>query len=83
MHISSKKNLEDCIFCRVTGTIVFGSVSVYSFLKFLQAPKKSGDRKFFGLISVCFSFLSLYRAFTPAKPITINKFNKKDVKQEK
>ncbi|CRH00076.1 conserved Plasmodium protein, unknown function [Plasmodium relictum] len=69
MFIHNKKNSDDCIFCRITGTLIFGSVSSYSFLKFLQAEKKSGDKKFFGFISLCFSFLALYRAITPAKSL--------------
>ncbi|CRG96256.1 conserved Plasmodium protein, unknown function [Plasmodium gallinaceum] len=75
MFTVSKKNSEDCIFCRITGTIIFGSVSFYSFLKFLQAEKKSGDKRFFGFISICFSFLALYRATNPAKSL-LNKENK-------
>ncbi|EUD65434.1 hypothetical protein C922_04174 [Plasmodium inui San Antonio 1] len=39
-----KKETDDCLFCRVTGTIALGGVSAYSFLKFVQAPIKSGDR---------------------------------------
>ncbi|VWU50349.1 conserved protein, unknown function [Hepatocystis sp. ex Piliocolobus tephrosceles] len=66
----SNKNTDDCLFCRVTGTIIFGSLSIYSFLKFLQADKKTGDRKFFGFFFLCFGALSIYRATTPAKPIT-------------
>ncbi|SBS83581.1 conserved Plasmodium protein, unknown function [Plasmodium ovale] len=69
MNISLKGNADDCIFCRVTGTVILGSVSVYSFLKFLQAKKGSGDKRFFGFISLCFGVLSAYRAITPARPI--------------
>ncbi|CAA9988232.1 conserved Plasmodium protein, unknown function [Plasmodium knowlesi strain H] len=65
-----KKKTDDCLFCRVTGTIALGGVSVYSFLKFVQAPTKSGDRKFFGFISLLFSSLAIYRAITPARPLT-------------
>ncbi|CXI43843.1 conserved Plasmodium protein, unknown function [Plasmodium berghei] len=69
MSISSTKNKDDCIFCRVTGTVLFGGVSFYSFLKFLQAKKKTGDKFFFGFMFACFGILSIYRASTPAKSI--------------
>ncbi|SCN12727.1 conserved Plasmodium protein, unknown function [Plasmodium malariae] len=82
MNITPEKNsnTEDCMFCRVTGTLVFGSLSFYSFLKFLQAEKRTGDKKFFGLISLCFSFLAIYRASSTSKPI-LNKTTK-NVKQQ-
>ncbi|CAD2091550.1 conserved Plasmodium protein, unknown function [Plasmodium vinckei brucechwatti] len=70
MSISSTKNTDDCIFCRVTGTVLFGGVSFYSLLKFLQAKKKTGDRIFFGFMFTCFGILSIYRASTPARSIT-------------
>ncbi|GAW80976.1 conserved Plasmodium protein, unknown function [Plasmodium gonderi] len=69
-NTSIKKNTDDCIFCRITGTVVLGSVSIYSFIKYLQAPRKSGDRRFFAFISLCFCSLSIYRAVTPARSLT-------------
>lgn len=76
-----KNNIEtkdDCIFCRITGSILFGGVSFYSFLKFMQANKRTTDKKFFGFISVFFGCLSLYRAITPARPLPyLEKINKK------
>lgn len=68
-NIDERGNEEDCLFCRVTGTVVFGSFSIYSFLKFLQAEKKSSDKVFFGFVALSFGALSIYRAVTPAAPL--------------
>ncbi|KMZ93010.1 hypothetical protein PVMG_04160 [Plasmodium vivax Mauritania I] len=71
MNSTPEKNkTDDCLFCRITGTIALGGVSAYSFLKFVQAPTKSGDKKFFGLVSLLFCSLAIYRASTPARPLT-------------
>lgn len=67
--INQNNSKEDCMFCRITGSTLFGSVSFYSFLKFMQANKKTTDKRFFGFISFFFGCLSIYRAITPARPL--------------
>ena len=54
---------KPCFPCRVTGTVVMGSVSAWSWWEFSRVPRsKVGDRIAFALIGTAAGAFSLYRA---------------------
>ena len=59
----SDKVSEDCLECRITGTLTLSGISGYALYLRQQAPIKSvKNRAFFGFFSASFAVAALWRA---------------------
>ena len=55
---------EDCLQCRVVGTVTFGSVSAYaSYLRAVTPKSEKGNRLFFACFSIGAAAVAVHRAF--------------------
>lgn len=55
---------EDCLQCRVLGTVTFGSVSAYaSYLRAVTPKSEKGNRLFFACFSIGAAAVAVHRAF--------------------
>ena len=55
---------EDCLQCRIVGTVTFGSVSAYaSYLRAVTPKSEKGNRLFFACFSVGAAAVAVHRAF--------------------
>ena len=55
---------EDCLQCRIVGTVTFGSISVYaSYLRAVTPKSEKGNRLFFACFSLGAATVAIHRAF--------------------